>query len=158
MFRLFQNIADGIGIINGGIGVGHAYHRGESAPGRCFTAGEDILLIGQARVPQMDMHIPQTGSQHQTVCLQDGVRLGAGAVQFGDDAVFHIDIHHTIKVVCRGKYPGIANQDTAQNLPSCHFTMATQSSGPPSAWTSTISSLEVGRFLPMKSARMGSSR
>ena len=94
---LVQDVADHLGAVHRGLGVGHGRHGGKPARSRSPAAGEDVLLIGEAGVPQVDVHVDEAGGSHQSGGFDDLVRL---FVQLrgnsGNFAVLHQDIPHHI--------------------------------------------------------------
>ena len=74
-------------------GVGHAGHRGDAPPGGGGAAGEDVLLVGQPRVPEMDVHIHQSRGHRQSGGVDGAVSLhGHAPLQHADPAVFRQNV------------------------------------------------------------------
>ena len=74
-------------------GVGHAGHRGDAPPGGGGAAGEDVLLVGQPRVPEMDVHIHQPRGHRQSGGVDGAVSLhGHAPLQHADPAVFRQNV------------------------------------------------------------------
>ena len=88
-----QHILDLLGAVHCGAGVGHAGHGGDAATGGRVGAGDDILLIGEAGVPEVDMHIHQARGDGQTGGVDDLVSLCLQAALNQDDlSVLNQDI------------------------------------------------------------------
>ena len=71
IFCFIQNIFHRFRGIGGRIGVGHGQQTGHAACRSSTASGENIFLLGKARVPQVNVHVHQTGSRHQPFGLDD---------------------------------------------------------------------------------------
>ncbi len=94
-FRLFDDVAYGLGAINDGLGVGHAGQTGHTAPGGSGGTGDNVFLVGETGVAQMDVHIHQTGGDAQAAGVDDPVDLHIQtALEHGNLAVLDIQVLH----------------------------------------------------------------
>ena len=63
--RLVLYVLQGLDIVAGGQGVGHAHDRGEAAGRSRAHARGDVLLLGLARVTEVDMGVDEAGRDHK---------------------------------------------------------------------------------------------
>ena len=88
-----EHIAHLLRAVHRGAGVGHAGQGGDPAPGGGGAAGDDILLVGEAGVPQVYVHIHQARADHQPRGVHHLVRLPLQApLQQGDPSVLDQNI------------------------------------------------------------------
>ena len=94
IFSLFQHIFHLLRGVQHGLGVGHAGHGGKAACRRCGAAGDDVLLIGKAGIPEVDVHIYKARGKIQPGAVDDLMTLGGDPRrQCGDGFAFHQQIH-----------------------------------------------------------------
>ena len=67
------------------LGVGHGQQAGDASGGSGPAPGEHILLVGEARVPQMDVHVHQPGGGHQAPPVQNFFRFRSQVAANGRD-------------------------------------------------------------------------
>ena len=85
-------------------GVGHARNRGEAAGNSGGRPGCDRLLVLLTRLAQVDVHVDQTGTHHQTRSdLEDGDAVFDGQVSTDPRDAFALeeDIEHAVAAVHR---------------------------------------------------------
>ena len=75
------------------------------------SSGENVLLIGEARVPQVDVHVHQTGADHQSTGGDDQIGLCIQPpVQQGDLAVLDKQVLQQDRSRDRVDHPTVLNQ------------------------------------------------
>ena len=127
-----QQRPDGFGGIHGGLGVGHGQQAGDAPRGRRPAARVHVLLVGKARVPEMDVHIHQAGRRHQAGAVYHlGVLGGQVAAQLGNLAVLQQQVHHLIQPLGGVDDPGVLNQHGHSGAPFFNLT----ASAPPATWS-----------------------
>lgn len=102
----FPDQTDGGGMVDGGLGIGHADHGGEPATGSAAGAGGDILLGGLAGFTEVDVKIDEAGGDDEAVQVHDGDGTGFGVVaevggQGGDAPVAEENIAGGIEILAR---------------------------------------------------------
>ena len=111
--RLVFHIIDTVRIVNDRFCVRHCKHRCHTTLGCRHRTGDDILLMGQARISEMHMHIDQT-RHYITACRVDHFR---GAVRnlllnLGDPAVLDQHVTDLVQPAVRIDDMSVFNQDT----------------------------------------------
>jgi len=104
---------DGTVVIHG-TGIGHTGHRGESADGGRRASRGNGFLVFIARLPEMDMHIDETGGDDEAPQLHDpesfSLLLAQIATDPGDAAALHEDIHSVVQAPAGIDHPCPAEQ------------------------------------------------
>ncbi len=86
--------------IGDGVGVGHGGHVGEAAVGRGAAAGLDGLLVLEAGVPKVDVHVHQARDQVLAGAVDDLGALGGGEVGANGTDLLAVDnnVHDAVEV------------------------------------------------------------
>ena len=127
-----QQRPDGFGGIHGGLGVGHGQQAGDAPRGRRPAAGVHVLLVGKARVPEMDVHIHQAGRRHQASAVDHLGVLGRQAfAQLGNLPILQQQVHHLVQPLGGVNDPSVLNQRAHSGTP--FFNPA--AGAPPAIWS-----------------------
>ena len=111
--RLVQHVLGHRAVVVDRIGVGHRRHRGEAA-GRSGTGAAFYrLLVLLARLAQVDVHVDQPRSHHQTLGVDDlGATPRTQALTQPDDlAVLDQDIADRVEILRRIDDPAAADEE-----------------------------------------------
>ena len=111
LLGLVQDILHGFRGIHRRIGVGHGQQTGDTARSSGPATGENVLLLGEARVPQVNVHIHQTRRGHQPHAVNlPASRQAAQTAHGGDFSVFHGNIPVVVLSLGRVHNPCPPNQ------------------------------------------------
>ena len=108
---LLTNILDLLRTVHHWVSVGHAGHGCNSTPGGGGRSGEDVLLIGQARVPEMDVQVHQSGTNHQSGGVDHLVSLRLNILlQLEHLPILDIQVQNGDSTIHRVHDPAVLNQ------------------------------------------------
>ena len=127
-----QQRPDRFGGIHGGFGVWHGQQAGDTPRGSSPAAGVHVLLVGEARVPEMDVYIHQAGRRHQASAVDHLGVLGKQAfAQLGNLAILQQQVHHLVQPLGGVDDPSVLNQRAHSGTP--FFNPA--AGAPPAIWS-----------------------
>ena len=109
--RLLPHQGDALGAVGGGAGIGHGCDGGEPSPGGCQAAGLYGLLVLKAGLPQVDVHVHQSGAYRQPPRINDpGGRRGQLAADHRHPAVLHENVHDAADASHRVHHAALSDQ------------------------------------------------
>ena len=127
---LLQHIAHLLRAVGGRPGVGHGGDGGKSPRRRRRAAGGDGLLVFQAGLPQVDVHIHQPGAHHQTSGVNDlGLLVPQIAANDGHPAVLQQNVHDAADAPHRVHQAALTNQQLQWLAPFRMFLRRTVKKG-----------------------------
>ena len=93
-------------------GIGHTGDGGKATGGGSQRARAHGLLVLLPRLPQVDVHVDQTGSHHQSRSIDDLGVLGARnlLVHPGDPPVLDQHLEQTIEILAGIHYPAAGDE------------------------------------------------
>ena len=108
---LLADILDLLRAVHHRIGVGHTGHGRYSPPGGGGCSGKDVLFIGQARVPEMDVQVHQPGTDHQPGGVDHPVSLRLNVLlQLEHLSILDVQVQNGDCPIHRVHHPAVLNQ------------------------------------------------
>lgn len=98
-------------VVDDGLRVRHAAHRREAAVGRGARAGGDVLLLLQAGLAQMHVHVHQAGHHYLAAQVAfHALRHGQAVAHFHDAPVAHQHLARLVQAHLRVDHVGVLKQ------------------------------------------------